>query len=522
VNTRFLERTFWLLLAVAATAVLVRFRESINASHVTLTYLLIILGVSARGGRTLGLGLALLLFLAFNYLFITPYYTFAIHHRLDYFVLLAFLAASTVATQLLHRARAEASTARARAREIDRLAAVGAEALNAPRATDAVDAVGHVIRAGLHMAAAEIYLVDASAGGFRRIARCVGDDAERTHEIEPDPLLGSALDRAAAGLAIGETGDGTCYVAGSMEALPAGELAFGPDTRALLIPLRAHDRTIGVLRLEDARGIRLDNPQQRFAEALAYYAALALDRVNLAASAEHAEALREADALKDALLASVSHDLRTPLTTIKALAHDLAADGDERAVIIEEEADRLNRFVSDLLDLSRLNAGIQRHNLELVAAEDVLGAALQRVSGSTAGRTINASIEAGEPLLVGRFDFVSTLRALVNLIENAIKYSPHDGSIDVSVRRDVEWIAFEVADRGPGIQPHDVDRIFEPFVRGGASEESDGAGLGLAIARQSIEAQGGQLTCSLRHGGGSIFTARLPLATAADLERMSL
>jgi len=236
----------------------------------------------------------------------------------------------------------------------------------------------------------------------------------------------------------------------------------------------------------------------------------------LAAEAEHAEALREADRLKDALLASVSHDLRTPLTTIKALAHDLAAAGDERAAVIEQQADRLNHMVADLLDLSRLNAGGMPMQTEINAAEDLVGAAIQQVAGALGERELRTSLALREPMPVGRFDFVHSLRILVNLIENALKYSPADAAIEVAMRGEGERIAIAVADRGRGVPAGERERIFEPFYRpAGVSPDSaraGGAGLGLAIARRLADAQGGTLTYEDRPGGGSIFTLRLPAA----------
>jgi two-component system sensor histidine kinase KdpD len=235
-----------------------------------------------------------------------------------------------------------------------------------------------------------------------------------------------------------------------------------------------------------------------------------------AAEAERAEALREADRLKDALIASVSHDLRTPLTTIKALAHELREGGDERAVVIEEEADRLNRFVADLLDLSLLNAGELRVRPEVAAAEDLLGAALQRVSGSLGGREIRARIEGGETIPLARFDFVHSLRVLVNLLENAHKYAPPLTPLDVVAVRRGDRLAIEVADRGPGIPPAELDRVFAPFSRArGATPDASGAGLGLSIARRLADAQGGALEYVPREGGGSVFILSLP---AVDLE----
>jgi two-component system, OmpR family, sensor histidine kinase KdpD len=265
--------------------------------------------------------------------------------------------------------------------------------------------------------------------------------------------------------------------------------------------------------------LRLDPERWRFVDALSYYAALALERVRLVTEAEHAEALREADRLKDALLASVSHDLRTPLTTIKALAHDIRSDGDERAVTIEEEADRLNRFVADLLDLSRLAGGALAVAPEINAAEDLVGAALQRASGALGGRGVAVSLDPAEPLLLGRFDFVHALRVLVNLLENAHKYSPPGTAVEVAARRVGDGLELAVADRGPGVPPAERERIFEPFYRpAGSSPDVGGAGLGLSIARRLAEAQGGTLRYEAREGGGSRFVLRVPAADVAELD----
>ena len=231
-------------------------------------------------------------------------------------------------------------------------------------------------------------------------------------------------------------------------------------------------------------------------------------------------ALREANLFKDALLASVSHDLRTPLTTIKALASEIATDGDERALIIQEESDRLNALVTDLLDIARVNSGTATLKPEPNEAEDLVGAALQRIQGSTNGREINVSLEPGDPLLVGRFDFGQTVRALVNLIENAIKYSPAGQPIEIRVRREGSWLAFSVLDRGPGIPESQREKIFEPFYRQpGLPPDSGGSGLGLSIARALALGQGSTLDVESRNGGGSVFTLRVPAIDAAELTK---
>jgi two-component system sensor histidine kinase KdpD len=251
--------------------------------------------------------------------------------------------------------------------------------------------------------------------------------------------------------------------------------------------------------------------------------AIALQRDRLQAEAVETEALRRSDDVKTALLRAVSHDLRTPLTTIKALAHDIAGDGDERAAVIEGQADRLNHMVADLLDLSRLNAGGLRLEPEINAAEDLVGAAIQQVAGALGDRELRTSLELSQPVQLGWFDFVHALRALVNLIENAAKYSPPGSPIDLAVARDGEWLTLTVADRGPGIDPAEGDRIFEAFYRSPqAARHTSGAGLGLAIARRLTEAQGGRLTHAERPGGGSLFTMRLPAAALAAGEAEDL
>jgi two-component system sensor histidine kinase KdpD len=212
----------------------------------------------------------------------------------------------------------------------------------------------------------------------------------------------------------------------------------------------------------------------------------------------------------------VSHDLRTPLTTIKALAHDMGTR-DDRAVMIEEEADRLNRLVADLLDLSRLQGGAIPLHIALNAVDDLIGALMQRVAGILGTRTLEVEFQDDSTLLVGRFDLVHALRILVNLIENAHKYSPPSDPVVLRISRDADMLRFAVIDRGPGIPLRERERIFEPFYRpAGAIPDSGSAGLGLSIARQLAELQGGTLTIGSTgpSASGATFELTLP---AADL-----
>ncbi len=236
------------------------------------------------------------------------------------------------------------------------------------------------------------------------------------------------------------------------------------------------------------------------------------------AAVERAEALREADKMKDALVTSLSHDLRTPLTTIKGLAHELQSVGDERTFIIEEQADRLNRIVNDLLDAARLDAGNFPLDIQVNAADDLLGAVVQHVAGRTERTRLAVSLDDPSTLSFGRFDFVHSLRILANLVDNALKYSPEDSQVEVTAGLQLGMLVFRVADRGPGIPMEEKERIFTPFYRSGTRGEGDGsAGLGLSISRDLAEAQSGTLTVVDRKGGGVTFELRLPAVDASTL-----
>jgi two-component system, OmpR family, sensor histidine kinase KdpD len=512
----------WTLLLVAVTAGMLAVRSRLNEAHVALLFLLVILGASAHVGRALGLALATAAFVLFDWFFLPPYGTLVITNPLNWLVLVAFFATSAVAAQLLYRARAEADAARARTVEIDRLAILGAETLNAGRAEEALAAVTSVIRGTLGVDWCDVYTREQGIDRIVLAARSAADSPEGVPVIAEGQLVHWVAEH---GTEASVLMDGTSRVASGAGdpavslTPPDAQKALSETLRVLFLPLRVRDRIVGVLAIGAEDGLDLRASQRRVLRALSYYAALGVERVRLVRDAEHAEALRQADQLKDAVLASVSHDLRTPLTTIKALANAIAQSGDDRAATIEEEADRLNGLVENLLDLSRIQAGEHRRDPAPNEAEDLVGAALQRVSGRTAGRDVMVTVSTnGDAAIVGRFDFSDTLRALVNLLENAHKFSPPGNPIDLTVQREGAWVAFAVADRGRGVSPGEHERIFQPFYRPADSPpDAGGAGLGLSIARSLAVAQGGSVTYEPRDGGGSIFTLRVPALDLSSL-----
>jgi two-component system, OmpR family, sensor histidine kinase KdpD len=464
--------TIWIALMIVSTAMMIHVRDRIDQVHVVLVYLLLILGASTSGGRLLAFPLACAGFLLIDFYFQRPYGEMG-GKPLDWLALASFLLTAGVATHLLVRAQTEAEDAERRTVEVASLARLGSETLSAGRAEDALARIAEVIGYTLGMSECNIVPVG--------------------HEPAPT----SAPVTASKGLPKHGDMRGTAR----------------DQVQTMLIPLSVQGRMVGTLHLANDVPVRLDAAQRRFLDAITHYAALALDRVRLVAEAEHAEALREADRLKDIVLASVSHDLRTPLTTIKALAQSEAMQGNNAAAAIEEQADRLTRLVSDLLDLSRLKGGAFAAQPELNTADDLIGAAVRQTKGLFGDRPLRTIIDLDSPALVGQFDFSQSLRVLCNLLENALRYSPATGSVELAARREGDRLVFSVSDRGPGVAESDVTRIFEPFYRAQTSAPDAGrAGLGLSIARTLAEIQGGSLDYAPRSGGGSVFSLRLPAA----------
>ncbi|MFN8579448.1 MAG: ATP-binding protein [Gemmatimonadaceae bacterium] len=556
----------WLAVLLVATWGMFLARTALDKAHIALVFLLIVLGASAAGGRILGLTVASLAFLAFDVLFLPPYGRLTVTNSLDWLVLVAFLATSVVATQLLYRANATAAAATERAREVDRLASLGAETLNAVDAYEALRAIAGVIRNSIDVDECDIYL-RRSDGGVHPVAHARRHDSLDANgqgrsagpEVpsdagRKDSLVGWILQH---GTGAAELEDGTIRLpqlapppaepndlhphgqhdttavlrmvlcdgdARMRRALPRVDAAPTdgsrvPMVRALALPLRVREHIVGVLRIASADGLLLTAEQARLLTALSYYAALGAERARLVATAERAEAERRLEALRSALLTAVSHDLRTPLTTIKGIANEIARGNDaSRATIIEAEADRLDALVGALLDLSRIYAGAVRPVPAVNTVDDLLGAALRGATGAVRGRKVEIDLPPGV-LLVGLFDFSQTLRILINLIDNAAKYSPPASPIEIRGRQAGSHLIIDVMDHGPGIPEAERDRIFEPFYRPpGVPPDIRGHGLGLSIARGLAEAQGGTLRYAARQDGGSIFSLELNAADASGSE----
>jgi two-component system sensor histidine kinase KdpD len=461
-------------------------------------YVLVVLGASAAGGRALGLTVSALAFLGFNYLFLPPYYTLVIADPLDWLVLVVFAVTGAVAAQLLYRAQSNTDAAIARAQEVDRLAALGAETLAAASASDGLLAIAAVIRTTLGAHEVAIY----RRGDSGVLQRATSSVDGMTPEVA-DPVSSETVSWFNTTVPIAVVlADGTTRLD------PA--VITGLTLRQIYRRLDVRNEPVGVLHVRFAADTTLTHDRTRLLDALAYYAALGVERVRLEATAEHAEAERRMESLRTALLMSVSHDLRTPLTTIKALAHELGVSSPSTSArVIEAEADRLDALVGDLLDLSRLQAGAMPAQRVVNTVDDLIGAALQRAHGALTSHAVAVSLP--DDMLVATFDLSHSVRVLVNLLENAAKYAPAGSAIEVSARHTASIVIVEVADEGPGVPATESDRIFEPFYRPtGTPPDVRGTGLGLSIARGLCEAQGGWLRYRPRPTGGSIFSFALP------------
>jgi two-component system sensor histidine kinase KdpD len=298
--------------------------------------------------------------------------------------------------------------------------------------------------------------------------------------------------------------------------------ALGPgsgrheDQPWIYLPLRARGAAFGAARLAGT----IDHGARAHAQALCDQWGLALERAQAMRAAVHAREQAQAQQLRNALLAAIAHDHRTPLATIIGAASSLsqqdarlAPEQRQRlAATIVDEAERLARLTDNTLQLARLDAPGVLLTVDWESAEELVGSAVARVRRHDAARRVRTRVEPGLPLL--RCDAVLIVQMLANLLDNALKHGAPDAPIELLVKRVVpDRLMFAVRDRGPGVPAADRERIFEVFQRGGRAGPA-GAGVGLALCRAVARAHGGTLTVRARHHGGASFECLLPLSDA--------
>lgn len=287
-------------------------------------------------------------------------------------------------------------------------------------------------------------------------------------------------------------------------------------------PLATMNRTFGVMAVAlSGDSIRSPEQTQRLLEAFATQTALALERVELSHEAEQAQNLRARQKLERALLNSVSHDLRTPLSTITGVLSSILVEGDRLVPAVQrellenakDEADRLNRFVGKLLDMTRLEAGGVILKMEPCDVQDLIGCALGAMERQLLNRPVMVNLAPDLPLVA--MDMALMNQVLINIIDNATKYSPAESSIELQAWCTDGHLTITVADRGPGIPHHELERVFEKFYRVPIPEGVSGTGLGLSICHGIVEAHGGTVRAENRATGGLAITISIPLSPAA-------
>ena len=297
-----------------------------------------------------------------------------------------------------------------------------------------------------------------------------------------------------------------------------------PGAKRLYVPLRTGRAAVGVIGLDnDRQGPLLSPEQQRLLDALADQAALAIERVQLVADVDNARLVEEAGRLRSALLTSISHDLKTPLAAIMGAAGTLrdyqsALPEEDRAELlttVTDESERLNRFIANLLDMTRIESGAMEPNAAFHYTGDIVGSALARARKILAAHHVDVDVPVDLPMI--RVDPVLFEQVLFNLLDNAAKYAPEGSTVGVHAESSRERILIRISDEGPGVPQGDLERVFDTFYRVRKGDHvRAGTGLGLSICRGFVEAMGGTIAAENRIGhSGAIFTISLPLLTDA-------
>jgi two-component system sensor histidine kinase KdpD len=482
------------VLAVAACTGIGKFLAALDLSNIVMVYLLGVIGVALLGRRGPAVLASILSASALNFFFIPPRYTFMLDNPLYWITVSVLAVTGIIVSTLVVRTRNQVDASRQRERRTVALYSMS-------RDLAAAGAAGEV-------AALAVRHVGGVLGG--RTVVLPADERGRlaaTAEGGPDSPR-AALD--AQDLAVAQW------------VREHGQLAgLGTDTLPacswLLVPLATSSACLGVIgvRPHDLRPLAPD--QMELLTALAALVAGALERIALTDRVRRGQVRVEAEMMRSTLLSSVSHDLRTPLTgiigavgTLIESQNDLPDDvRRELLTAISDEAERVNRLVGNLLDMTRLDSGQVVPNREWLPVEELVGSAVGRCAHRLGGRGVRVVLPENLPMLHG--DPVLLDQVLVNLLDNAAKYAPPGTEIEVSACADGAAVTMRVADRGPGVPADLRQRVFEKFFRGPASAKVAGAGLGLAICRAVAAVHGGRTWVEDRPGGGAAFCIALPL-----------
>jgi two-component system, OmpR family, sensor histidine kinase KdpD len=492
--------------------------RQVSLANVSMLYLMAVLATAVAYGRGPAVFASVVAFLTFDWFFVDPIHHFTVSDPEEWVSLLLFLMTAIVTGQLAAGQRQRAREARQREREAvvlyDVVRLVGEQDLEA-----ALRAVAERLRDELALAGAAIEVVQ-TQGGTVHVA--VGD-AQALTLLQADTLSAAHVLNAGPTAAKGQRSASGRWIRLVPSTRRTSTPTPLPRDRLHLVPVRAEDRRVGALLLLTApESPPFDSTADRLLSAVAAQLGLAIERFRLRREANQAEILRRTDELRRALLNAVSHDLRTPLASIMASAGSLQQDDvvwtqEERqdfAQAIVDQAQRLNRIVGNLLDLSRIEGGSLRPDKGWYDVGALVGEVLGRLRPLTAHHSVVARVPDDLPAV--SLDYVEIDQVLSNLIENATRYAPAATEIQVAVQRANGEVRVAVEDRGPGVPRSSVPHLFDPFYRvADGTPRPAGLGLGLAVAKGLVEAHGGRIWVENRPGGGARFSFTLPLTEDA-------
>jgi two-component system, OmpR family, sensor histidine kinase KdpD len=446
----------------------------VNATTAGFIYLIAVLLIAAAWGIVEATAASIVAMLCFNYFFLPPARTLTIANP-HWAALVAFLATSIVASQLSARAKQRTRLAVDRQLEMERLYALSRAILLTEANRTAPKRIAHQIAQIFDLPAVALY--DRDTG---EIYHGGPEDLRAVDEkLKQAALQGTLLQEEAA--------------------------------RTVVTAVRLGGEPIGSLAV---RGSSLSDTAL---QAIANLVAIGLEKVRGQEAASRAEAARESEELKSTLLDAIAHEFKTPLTSIKAATSALLStdakpqEQRELVTIVDEEADRLGRLVTEVTQMARIEAGKIQLDKKLYSVADLVSAALQHVKPVTNGRKI--TVEAAESLPLVNVDAALIELAIRQLLDNAFKYSTPGSPLSVVARSSQSAVIIAVRDHGPGIPERDLARIFERFYRGpGAERKAIGAGMGLAITREILRAHDGDVSVKSQPGEGSEFSLSLPLS----------
>jgi len=470
-------------------------------ANVSVCFLVAVMLVAMKLGRGPGIFASVTSFLSFNYFFVEPRFSLTIDDPQFILTIFFFLIAAIFVSNLASRVQQQMDAAKVSGRRTANLYEFSRKIAAAATRDDVLWAVVHHVAATIHGKSLVLQPEDG------RLSIAAG--------YPPEDQIGDK-DAAAADWA---------WTNGR----PAGRGSTTlPTSDWLFLPLRTARGPVGVIGIQMEGQDFLGPEDSRLLETLADQAAVAMERTSLVADVEAARVSAETERLRSALLSSLSHDLRTPLVSILGAAtslikyeQDLSAnDRSELAHTIQEEAERLNRFVQNLLDMTRLGSGSMKPNADWADLNDIIRAAVTRAEKLLKRRQVKIDIDAGIPLL--HVDSVLVQQVFFNLLDNACKYSPPGSMITIWARAKDDQVLIEVCDQGAGIPEADREKVFDMFYRvQAADKQSAGTGLGLAICRGIVEAHGGSIKAEPGlNGAGTCVVITLPKREMPALTEM--